>query len=82
MFIAGEVGIRVRHIGLEYRRFLHLYPFQAHEKNALVAGQMGDIVEGGPLPGGDAPTELQCRQVAYELADTFMLVLKARKCRY
>jgi hypothetical protein len=80
MLIAGEVGVGVRHVRVESWGRFHLYPFETDEKNALVTGQVGDIIEGAPFAGIDGSTELLLGQVAHEFADGLVLMLEAGKC--
>lgn len=80
MLIAGEVGVGVRHVSVESGGRFHLYPFEAHKENALVTGQVGDIIEGAPLPGIHGTTKLLLGQVAHEFADGLVLMSEADEC--
>ena len=80
MLVAGKVGVGVRHISIENGGRFHLYPFEAHQENALVTGQVGDIVEGAPLPGIDDTTKRLLGQVAREFADGLVLMFEADEC--
>ena len=80
MLIAGEVGVGVRHVRVESGRRLHLDPFESDEENALVTGQVSDIVESAPLAGIDGPAELLFGQVAHQFADGLVLMSEAGKC--
>jgi hypothetical protein len=75
-----EIGIGIRHIGVEGGRGFHLYPFETEEKDPLIAGQVGDIVEGAPFAGVDGSPERLFRQISHELADGLVLVSEAGKC--
>jgi len=80
MLIAGEVGVAVRHVSVECGGRFHLYPFEAHKENALVACQMGDIVESAPFAGIDVSAEPLFGQVAREFANGLVLMPEADKC--
>ena len=80
MLIAGEVGVGVRHVRIESRGRFHLYPLKPQEENALVTGQVSDIIEGAPLAGIDGSAELLLGQVAHEFADGLVLMSEAGKC--
>ena len=80
MLVAGKVGVGVRHISAESGGRFHLYPFEAHKENALVACQMGDIVESAPFAGIDVSAELLFGQVAREFANGLVLMSKADEC--
>jgi hypothetical protein len=79
MLITGEVGVGIRHVWVESGRRFHLYPFETDEKNALVAGQMGDIVEGAPFAGSDVSAEPLFGQVARKFANGLVLMSKANE---
>ncbi len=79
MLITGEVGVGIRHVRVESGGRFHLYPFKPDEKNALVTGQVSDIIEGAPLAGIDGSTELLLGQVAHEFTDGLVLMLEAGK---
>ena len=80
MLIAGEVGVGVRHISVESGRCLHLYPFETDEENALVAGQVGDMIKGAPLAGIGVSPELLFGKIAHEFADGLVLMSEAGEC--
>ena len=80
MPIAGEVRVGVRHVCVESGGRFHLYPFEADEENALVAGQVGDIIEGAPFTGIVVSPELLFGKIAHEFADGLVLMLETGKC--
>ena len=80
MLIAGEVWVGVRHVSVESGGRFHLYPLKPQEENALVAGQVGDIIEGAPFTGIVVSPELLFGKIAHEFADGLVLMSEAGEC--
>ena len=80
LLVAGEVRVDVRHVGIESGRCFHLDPFEAGEKDPLITGQVGNIVEGAPFARVDGSPELLFGQVTCEFMNGLVLVLEAGKC--
>ena len=79
LLVAGEVRVGVRHIGIESGRCFHLDPFKSDQKDPLITGQVGNIVEGAPFARVDVSPELLFGQVTCEFINGLMLVLEADK---